>query len=94
MAITHSSITVGTTPTLLCTIPEGNPLTSVVVGNADTVAIFLGDSSLSNTGADKGLRVATNANQQVWLHEGDSLYGVSAAGTAANAVAVLYSTIV
>ena len=94
MALVHNSVTVGTTATLIAEVPVGNPLTAVQVSNSDTVAIFLGDASLSNTGADKGVRLATNGNLQVWLNAGDKLYAVSAAGTSANAVGVLFSTIV
>ena len=94
MAVVHNSVTVGTTATLIAEVPVGNPLTAVQVSNSDTVAIFLGDASLSNTGADKGVRLGTNGNLQVWLNAGDKLYAVSAAGTSANAVGVLFSTIV
>jgi uridine phosphorylase len=94
MALIHNSVTVGTTATLIAEIPVGNPLTAVQISNTDTVAIFLGDDTLSNTGADKGVRLATNGNLQVWLNSGDKLYAVSAAGTSANAVGVLFSKVI
>ena len=94
MALVHNSVTVpATTATLLATIPAGNPLTCVHVSNSDTAIIFVGDSSLSNSGADKGARVPISGSIDVWLNARDSLYGYSVAGTSANAVAVLFSTV-
>jgi uncharacterized Zn-binding protein involved in type VI secretion len=95
MTLVHNSVTVpATTATLIATIPVGNPLTCVHVSNSDTAIIFVGDSSLSNTGADKGARVAISGSLDIWLNSGDSLYAYSVAGTSANAVAVLYSKVI
>ena len=95
MTLVHNSVTVpATTATLIATIPAGNPLTSVHVSNLDSAAIFVGDSSLSNTGADKGARIAASASHDFWLNAGDSLYAYSVAGTAANTVTVLFSKVV
>jgi hypothetical protein len=93
MALVHNSVTVGTSPTIIATIPAGNPLTAVQVSNSDTQPIFLGDETLTATGATKGVRMATVTNLQVWLNAGDVLYAVSVAGTAANSVGVLFSTV-
>ena len=95
MALVHNAFTLAAnTPTLLCTIPAGNPLTSVIVTNADTASVFIGDASVA-TGAtaDRGVRIATLTNQQVWLNAGDSLYAISLAGTSAYNVSVLYSNV-
>jgi uridine phosphorylase len=94
MTLVHNSVTVGTTATLIAEIPVGNPNTAVQVSNTDSATIFLGDATLSNTGADKGIRLASNGNLQVWLNSGDMLYAVSAAGTSAFAVTVAFSKIV
>jgi len=94
MTLVHSSVTVpATTATLLATIPAGNPLTCVHVGNSDTAILFVGDSTLSNTGVDKGARVPISGSLDIWLNAGDSLYGYSVAGTSSHAIAVLYSTV-
>ena len=93
MALVHNSYTLAAaTPTVIATIPWTNPRTSVVVTNVDGASVYLGDSSVS-TGAnvDRGIRVATNTNQEVWLNGGDTLYAISLAGTSAYGVAVLYS---
>ena len=93
MALVHNSVTVGTTATIIATIPEGNPLTSVQVSNTDAQTIWVGDETLSSTGATKGVRMASAATLEVWLNAGDVLYAVSAAGTSANAVTVIFSTV-
>ena len=94
MTLVHNSVTVpATTATVIATIPVGNPLTCVHVSNSDTAAIFVGDYSISNSGADKGVKIAAAAALDIWLNSGDSLYGYSVAGTSANAVAVLFSTV-
>ena len=94
MTLIHNSVTVGTTATLIAEIPVGNPNTAVQVSNTDSAAIFLGDDSLDNTGVNKGVRLASNGNLQVWLNSGDKLYAVSAAGTSAFAVAVTFSKVI
>lgn len=92
----HESFTLAaTTPTAIATIPLNNPRTSIVVTNVDTASVYLGDSTVSTgANADRGIRVATNTNQEIWLNGGETLYAVSLAGTAAYAVAVLYSTVI
>lgn len=93
MALVHDTFTVGTTATLLVTIPAGNPTTSVVVVNDDNSSIFIGDATISVSGANKGLTVVKNTNYSINLNAGDKLYGISLAGTSANAVTILYSTV-
>jgi hypothetical protein len=97
MALVHNSfVLAANTPLLIATIPEGNPLTHVVVTNANAQSVFIGDSSVAaSSAADRGIRIATVSNQEFWLNAGDQLYAVSAAGTgSAYDVAVLYSKVV
>jgi hypothetical protein len=93
MALIHTNVTVGTTATLLVTIPNGVGYVAVQIGNRDTAAIYLGDSAVGVTAAsgNAGQALAAAANAQIWMHGNDSLYAVSSAGTAANAVSVIYS---
>jgi hypothetical protein len=97
MALKHDAFALAAnTPLAIATIPAGNPLTSVIVTNADAASVFIGDSSVAtgNT-ADRGIKVAAGTNQQVWLNAGDVLYAVSLAGTSsAYNVSVLYSNVV
>jgi len=92
MALIHTNVTVGTTPTLLVTIPNGVGYVAVQVNNRDSAAIFLGDNAVTNTvGVNGGQNLAAAGSVQIWMHGNDSLYAVSAAGTSAGAVSVIYS---
>ena len=97
MALKHDAfILAANTPVAIATIPAGNPHTSVVVSNTDSASIFLGDATVvtGNT-VDRGIKVATSANQEIWLNAGDVLYAVSLAGTGTSYnVSVLYSNVV
>lgn len=94
MALFHESFTVGTTPTLIVTIPEGNTTTRVAIVNDDNSSIYVGDSAVATSGADKGLTVVKSTVYNIDLNAEDTLYAVSAAGTAAYAISVLYSKVV
>lgn len=94
MALVHDAFTVGTSATLIATIPAGNPTTTVAVVNEDNSSIFIGDSSVTASGVDKGLPVVKSTVYNIQLNANDKLYAVSAAGTLANAVVVLYSKVI
>ena len=93
MALIHQNVTVGTTPTLLVTIPNGVGYVAVSIQNRDTAAVYLGDASITAaSGANGGhLIAATSGTFQIWLHGNESIYAISAAGTTTGAVSVLYS---
>jgi len=93
MALVHANITVGTTPTLLVTMPNGVGYVAVSIQNRDSAAVYIGDSAITAaSGANGGhLIAATSGTFQIWLHGNDSVYAVSAAGTSTGAVSVLYS---
>ena len=92
MALNHNNITVGTTPTPIVTLPNGVGYVAVQVNNRDSAAIFLGDNAVTNTvGINGGQNLAANGSVQIWLRGNDTLYAVSAAGTATGAVSVIYS---
>ena len=93
MALIHANVTVGTSPTALVTIPNGVGYVAVSIQNRDTAAIYVGDASITAaSGANGGhLIAATSGTLQVWLHGNETIYAVSAAGTSAGAVSVIYS---
>jgi hypothetical protein len=93
MALVQLSNTVGTTPTLICQVEIGLGLVPVQINNQNAQPIFIGDATITTSGAGRGTRVASNANFQVWAHGGDAIYAISAAGTSAGDVSVLYSGI-
>ena len=91
MALKHTSTTVGNSPTMLITIPNGCPLTPVHIFNSDNSSIFVGDASIATSGANRGLEVVKSNLTTLWLNANDVLYAVSSNGTSANAVTVVYS---
>jgi hypothetical protein len=92
MALVHINATVGTTPTKLFTLSGGiaNPI-AVQIQNLDSAAIFIGDSSITATGATRGHSIAAAGSFQLWLSSGDTVWGISAAGTTSGAVVITYS---
>ena len=93
MALIHTNITVGTTPTPLITIPNGVGYVAVSIQNRDTVAIYVGDANITAASGANGGHViaATSGTLQVWMHGNETIYAVSAAGTSTGAVSVIYS---
>jgi hypothetical protein len=93
MAIAHINATVRTTATPIVQLPTGLPYTAVQICNGDTQSIWIGDATITTTGATKGTVITAGSVFTIWLHAGDVLYGISAAGTAAGAVTAVYSGI-
>ena len=93
MAIVHVNKTVATTATLLTTLNGITEYTAISIQNNDSASIFIGDSTIAVSGANKGHVVAAGATYQLWLRASDAVYAISSAGTAANAVSVLYSQV-
>ena len=93
MALIHTNITVGTTPTPLVTIPNGVGYVAVSIQNRDSVAIYIGDSAVTAASGANGGHViaATSGTFQIWMHGNETIYGISSAGTSTGAVSVIYS---
>ena len=82
-----------TTATLLTTLNGITEYTAISIQNNDSASIFIGDNTVSVSGANKGHVVAAGATYQLWVRASDAVYAISSAGTAANAVSVLYSQV-
>lgn len=93
MAVVHSSTVVRTTPTRILQIPSGVQYTTVTIYNGNANSIFIGDATISTSGATKGLTVAAASSAVICLNANDVLYAIAAAATAAGDVVVLYSGI-
>lgn len=92
MALEQYNTTVGTTATQVAYIDTGSRQNiPVFITNSDAQPIWVGDSTVTSSGARVGIRIATNSNLQLWCNGADKIYAVSAAGTAANAVVTTYS---
>ena len=93
MAVAHNNVTVKTFATEVVAIPTGLPYTAVQICNGDSASIWIGDETITTSGATKGTIITAGTIFTIWLHAGDVLYAISAAGTATGAVTVVYSGI-
>ena len=92
MALVHTNSTVATTVTQIVQLPTGIQRgVAVQIQNLDSAAVFVGDATITTSGATRGHSIAANATFQLWLNPGDKVYAISAAGTTAGAVVVTYS---
>lgn len=92
MSFFHTNVTVGTTPTLLLTVPSGQVSTQVTIQNQDTASIFIGDTTITASGATRGHAIAAGAEHTRLYYPGDKIYAVSAAGTVAGGAIILFNT--
>jgi hypothetical protein len=91
MALIHDNVQVQTTPTLIAKIKSTSRYTAVSIQNNHSASIFVGDQTITTSGATQGHIVAAGATYQLWLNAGDEVYARAAAQTAAGAISVLYS---
>ena len=91
MALIHTNLQVQTTATLICTVLPTSRYTAISIQNNHSSAIYVGDTSITTSGATQGHIVAAGATYQLWVNAGDKVYAISAAATAAGAISVLYS---
>jgi hypothetical protein len=92
MALIHLNATVATTITKIVQVANGGTRnTAVQIQNLDAAAIFIGDATVTTSGATRGHSIAANGTFQLWLNPGDAVYAISAAGTTAGAVVITYS---
>jgi len=75
------------------TVPQVNKYLAVSIQNNHSATIYVGDESITTSGATIGHGIAAGATYQIWLHAGDTLWGRSVAATATGAVSILYSGI-
>ena len=92
MALVQTNNTVGTTASIVFTVPVGNRQNvPVYIDNLDTAPIWIGDSGITTSGATQGIKIATGASRQLWCNAEDQIYAISAAGTGAGLVVVTAS---
>lgn len=84
-----AAVTVATTATLLCTIPQTSGGGGVEVAVESGGPIRVGGSGVAMSGATRGRLVNTGQGYTVDLEPGESLYGIAATGTADVTVLIL-----
>jgi hypothetical protein len=78
MALKHINTQVGTTSNCLVKVSPGIQQTAVQIYNNTGATIYLGDKSITATGATIGNALATGASVQIWLCANDELYAICA----------------
>ena len=92
MATKHINASTLTTASILFTVdPNARPLTPVNIHNGHSASIFVGDATITTSGATIGRTIAANANQIMYVYANDVIYGISAAASATGAIVITYS---
>ena len=92
MALQHINVGTQTTATILHTVKTGlRQTTAVQIYNGHSATIYIGDSTITTSGATIGRTIAAGGSCQLWLNSGDIIYGISAAASAAGAIVITYS---
>jgi len=92
MALQHINSQVQTTATLIATLPPSmGRNVAVQIYNNHSSAIYIGDSTITTSGATIGRPMTATSSFQLWLNGGDKIYAISAAQTADGACIVTFS---
>jgi hypothetical protein len=92
MALQHINSQVQTTATLIADLPVsmGSNI-AVQIYNNHSSAIYIGNETITTSGATIGRPMSATSSFQLWLNGGDKIYAISAAQTAAGACIVTFS---
>ena len=92
MAFQHVNTQTLTTASPLLTIPTGIPRqTPITVYNGHSASIFIGDATITTSGATIGRTLTASNSQTFYVNGGDVIYAISAAASAAGAIVITYS---
>ena len=92
MALIHVNAQTATSPVVLLTVKQtARPQTAVNIYNGHSAAIFVGDSSITTSGATIGRTIPAASSQIFYMSGGETIYGISAAASAAGAIVMTYS---
>lgn len=88
----HVNASTFTTTQPIFVAPTGIPRqTPITIYNGHSAAIFIGDSSITTSGATIGRTLAAANSQTFYVNGGDIVYAVSAANSATGAIVITYS---
>jgi hypothetical protein len=92
MAFQHINSQTLTTASILLTIdPNARPLTPITIYNGHSAAIFVGDATITTSGATIGRTIPAASSQTFYVNANDNVYAISAAASAAGAVVITYT---
>ena len=91
MAFKHVNASTQTTASVLLQIDsDARPLTPITIYNGHSAAIFVGDSTITTSGATIGRTIPAASSQTFYAGPNDYIYAVSAAASAAGAIVITY----
>jgi hypothetical protein len=92
MAFQHINASTQTVISILHQVNKNaRPLTPINIYNGHSAAIFIGDSTITTSGATIGRTIANATSQIFYANAGDTIYAISAAASAAGAIVLTYS---
>ena len=91
MAFKHVNATSLTTASILLTVDRNaRPLTPITIYNGHSASIFVGDASITTSGATIGRTIPAASSQTFYAGPNDVIYAISAAASAAGAIVITY----
>ena len=92
MAFKHINAQTQTTPSILLTIdPNARALTPITIYNGHSASIFVGDASITTSGATIGRTIPAASSQTFYVMPNDNVWAISAAASAAGSVVITYT---
>jgi hypothetical protein len=92
MAFKHYNTQTLTTNSLIHQVDKNTrPQTLISIYNGHGASIFIGDSTITTTGATIGRLIASGTSQTFNASAGDMIYGISAANSNTGAIVITYS---
>ena len=92
MPFEHVNASTLTTASIILQVDKNaRPLTPVNIYNGHSASIFIGDSTITTSGATIGRTIASATSQIFYVNPGDVVYAISAAASAAGAIVITYT---
>jgi hypothetical protein len=92
MAFQHVNASTFTSPRPILIVEDVIPRqTPITVYNGHSASIFIGDATITTSGATIGRTLAASTSQTFYVNGGDIVYAISAAASAAGAIVITYS---
>jgi hypothetical protein len=92
MAFQHINASTFTTARPLLTMPTGIPRqTPITIYNNHSASIFIGDATITTSGATIGTVLNNAARLTLYVNGGDTIWAISAAASATGAIIITYS---
>jgi hypothetical protein len=92
MSFKHINASTLTTTSIIHQVDNNaRPQTPITIYNGHSAAIFVGDSTITTSGATIGRTIANGTSQTFYASANDTIYAISAAASAAGAIVLTYS---